>query len=83
MVIGLLFDILAIPFTLGEEVLARLRDEIDRERLITEVSIKERLQQLQLLLQDGEIAEAEYEKLEAQLTERLRIIRNIEAGGRS
>ena len=41
--------------TLSKEILAKLRDEIDKERLITEESIKERLQQLQLLLQDGEL----------------------------
>ncbi|MDZ4231108.1 MAG: hypothetical protein U1B77_04745 [Dehalococcoidales bacterium] len=55
-----------------------IRDEIDRERLITEESIKERLQQLQLLLQDGELSEEEYEKLEDQLMERLRAVREYQ-----
>ena len=64
-----------LPLTLGKEILVKLRDEIDRERLITEDSIKERLQQLQLMLQDGELSEEEYEELEARLIERLRAVR--------
>ncbi|MBI3931607.1 MAG: hypothetical protein HY325_06245 [Chloroflexi bacterium] len=76
MLIGLPFQILfGIPLTLGKEVLGRLRDEIDRERLITEESIKERLQQLQVLLQDGELNEEEYESLEEELIQRLRMVR--------
>ena len=76
MLIGLPFHILfGIPLTLGKEVLSKLRDEIDKERLVTEESIKERLQQLQLLLQDGELSEEEYEGLEAELIERLRTLR--------
>jgi predicted DNA-binding protein (UPF0278 family) len=77
--IGLPFNILfGIPLTLAKEVLAKLRDEIDRERLITEESIKERLQQLQVLLQDGELSEEEYEGLEEQLIERLRMVREYQ-----
>ena len=76
MIGGVLFDVLiGAPLTLGREVLSKLREEIDKERLITEESIKERLQQLQLLLQDGELDEREYEELETQLIERLRAVR--------
>ena len=76
MITKLLFDVLiGVPLTLGKEILVELRDEIDKERLITEDSIKERLQQLQLLLQDGELDETEYEELETQLIERLRAVR--------
>jgi uncharacterized membrane protein YgaE (UPF0421/DUF939 family) len=76
MLIDLPFNILfGIPLTLGKQVLVRLRDEIDRERLITEATIKERLQQLQVLLQDGEMTEEEYEALEEKLIERLRLVR--------
>ncbi len=79
MLIGFLSSILfGIPLTLGKEILAKLRDEIDRERLITEESIKERLQQLQLLLQDGELTEEEYEGFEAELIERLRAVREYQ-----
>jgi len=76
MITGLLFDVLVgVPLTLAREILVKLRDEIDKERLVTEESIKERLQQLQLMLQDGELDETEYEKLETQLIERLRAVR--------
>ncbi len=76
MITGLLFNVLVgVPLNLAREILVKLRDEIDKERLVTEESIKERLQQLQLLLQDGEISEVEYEELEEQLIERLRAVR--------
>jgi len=76
MLIGFLSGILfGVPLTLSREILAKLRDEIDKERLITEESIKERLQLLQLLLQDGELSEEEYEGLEEELIERLRMVR--------
>ncbi len=79
MITGLLFDILfGVPLTLSKEIMLKIRDEIDKERLITEESIKERLQQLQLLLQDGELSEKEYEELETQLMERLRAVREYQ-----
>jgi predicted DNA-binding protein (UPF0278 family) len=76
MMIGFIFDVLiGAPLTLGKEILVKLRDEVDKERLITEDSIKERLQQLQLMLQDSELSEEEYEELEVKLIERLRAVR--------
>jgi hypothetical protein len=79
MLIGFLSSILfGVPKTLTKEVLGKLRDEIDRERLITEESIKARLQQLQLLLQDGELTEEEYEGLEEHLIARLRAVREYQ-----
>jgi predicted DNA-binding protein (UPF0278 family) len=78
MLTGLLFSILGVPMTLTKEILAKLRDEIDKERLITEESIKERLQQLQLLLQDGELTEEAYEGLEEELIARLRAVREYQ-----
>lgn len=80
MIIGLLYDLLiGIPLTLSKEILLKIGDEIDKERLITEESIKERLQQLLLLLQDGELSEEEYEAMEAQLIERLRTVREYQS----
>jgi predicted DNA-binding protein (UPF0278 family) len=74
-----LYDVLiGVPLTLTKEVLMKLRDEIDKERLITEESIKERLQLLLLLRQDGELSEDEYEDLEARLMERLRAVREYQ-----
>jgi hypothetical protein len=79
MLIGFVSSILfGIPVTLSKEIFAMLRDEIDKERLITEESIKERLQQLQLLLQDGELTEEAYEGLEEQLIARLRAVREFQ-----
>jgi len=79
LIVRLLYDVLiGVPVTLSKEIMLKIRDEIDKERLITEESIKERLQQLQLLLQDGELSEEEYEELEAQLMERLRAVREYQ-----
>lgn len=81
MIVRLLYDVLmGVPVTLSKEIMLKIRDEIDKERLITEESIKERLQQLQLLLQDGELSEDEYEELEAKLMERLRAVREYQRG---
>ena len=79
MVVRLVYDILVgAPLTLCKEVMAGIRQEIDKERLITEDSIKQRLQQLQLLLQDGEIGEEEYQELEGKLIERLKAVREYQ-----
>ena len=83
MISKFLYDILiGVPLNLGKDILQKIRDEVDKERLITEESIKERLQQLQLLLQDGELSEEEYEKLEAKLMERLRAVREYQKESR-
>ena len=72
----LLYDIvIGIPLTISQKVLAGIGEAADKERLITEESIKERLQQLQLSLQENEISEEEYEEIEDMLIERLRAIR--------
>ena len=71
-----LFDVtIGIPLILGKQILEKIKDEVDKGRLITEDSIKKRLQELQLLLQDGEISEEEYEELETKLIKRLRAVR--------
>jgi len=81
MISKFLYDVLiGTPLTLGKEILEKIRDEVDKERLITEESIKERLQQLQLLLQDNELSEEEYEELEARLMDRLRAVREYQKG---
>ena len=76
MIVRLLYDVvIGVPVTLSREIMLKIRDEIDKERLITEESIKVRLQELQLLLQDGELSEEEYEELETALMSRLRAVR--------
>jgi transposase len=81
MISRFLYDVLiGSPLTLGKDILEKIGEEVDKERLITEESIKGRLQQLQLLLQDGEVSEQEYEELEARLIERLRAVREYHRG---
>jgi hypothetical protein len=79
MVMGkFVLDILSIPMTITKQMLEGLRDEVDKERLISEESIKLRLQQFQLMLQDNEISEEEYQKLEDELIERLKAVREYQ-----
>lgn len=80
MVIGkFLFDItMGIPLSLSTGLLGKIREEVEREGLATEESIKARLQTLQLSLEDGKLTEAEYDKLEAYLIERLMALRKSE-----
>ncbi|MEW6228420.1 MAG: hypothetical protein AB1700_10080 [Bacillota bacterium] len=82
MIVGkFLYDVLVgAPTTIMLQILEGLRDEVDKGRLATEESIKERLQQLQLLLESGELAEDEYEDLEEKLIERLKLVRETEKG---
>jgi len=83
MVIGkLLYDIvLGIPVTITKKTLEGIRDAVDKERLITEESVKQKIQEMQLLLQDGEMSEEEYEELEIKLIERLKAIREYHSQG--
>lgn len=77
MVLGkLLYDIvLGVPVTLTKKTFEGIRDAADKERLITEESVKQKLQELQLMLQDGSLSEEEYDEMETRLIERLRAIR--------
>ena len=83
MVLGkLVYDIvLGIPMTITKKTLEGIRDAVDKERLITEESIKQKLQELQLLLQDGNMSEEEYAELETKLMERLRAVREYRSKG--
>ena len=76
--------LIGVPLTLAMDILEKLRDEINKKSLLTEDSIKERLQELQLLLEDGDISEEEYEELETKLIERLKAVReyNKNSGGK-
>jgi len=78
----LVYDItLGIPMTITKKTLEGIRDAVDKERLITEQSIKQKLQELQLLLQDGNLSEQAYEDLEIKLIERLKAIREYHSQG--
>ncbi len=64
-----------IPAAIGRQVLEGLLEEVDRERLITEDAIKDRLYELQVSLEAREISERDYGELEDILLQRLRLIR--------
>jgi hypothetical protein len=83
MVLGkLLYDIvLGIPVTLTKKTFEGIRDAVDKERLISEDSVKQKLQELQLQLQEGKLTEAEYEELEIELIKRLKEIREFRLQG--
>ncbi|MBP9014952.1 MAG: hypothetical protein KBH15_00410 [Candidatus Atribacteria bacterium] len=71
-------SLLSTPLQLGKQVLEGIVNEVDKERLVTEEGVKKRLKELQLLLDEGKISEADYAQLEADLVERLKIIRKKE-----
>lgn len=71
-------DILLIPLNLGKQILEGIRNEVDKERLLTKEVVIDKLKELQLLLDEGKIREEEYNKLEKQIMERLRYIREME-----
>jgi hypothetical protein len=73
--------VLGVPVLIAKKTLEGIRDAVDKERLITEESVKLKLQELQLLLQDGNISEEEYEKLEIELIDRLKAIRKYRSQG--
>ena len=79
MLLNLLYDILlGAPVAICRKTMEGLRDQIDRERLITEESIKVKLQEMQLRLQNGELTEEEYDGIESELIERLRMVREYQ-----
>ena len=83
MVLGkLIYDItLGIPMTITRKTLEGIRDAADKELLITELSVKQKLQELQIQLQDGNLSEQDYELLEDKLIERLKAIREYNSQG--
>jgi len=83
MVLGKLVKdiVIGIPMTITKKTLEGIREAADKERLITEESIKQKLQELQLLLQDGDMSEEEYEELEIKLIARLKAIREYRSQG--
>jgi hypothetical protein len=83
MVFGkLVYDIVfGIPVTITKKTLQGIMEAADKERLITEDSVKQKLQEYQLLLQDGNMSEEEYEEIESQLIERLKTIRAYHSQG--
>lgn len=58
------------PFKLGMKLLEVIRDQADRELNPSESQIKEKLVELETLLESGQISETEYDAQESVLMER-------------
>jgi len=74
MVFDVLGKILAAPVNMGMKLLETIRDEADKELYPDESQIKEKLIELQTLLESGQISEREYDVQEEKLIERWREI---------
>jgi len=74
MVFDVLGKILAAPVNMGMKLLETIRDEADKELHPDESQIKEKLIELQTLLEAGQISEREYDVQEEKLIERWREI---------
>ena len=62
------------PVKMGMKLLETIRDEADKELYPDESQIKEKLIELQTLLESGQISEREYDVQEEKLIERWREI---------
>jgi len=71
-----IWELLFLSVHLAEAI----KEEVDKEALNTEEAILERLQKMQLKLQDNEISEEEYEEIEEMLIERLKSVREDKKG---
>ena len=72
-------DLLLLPLNLGKQILEGIKNQVDKERLVTKEAVREKLKEFQLLLDEGKISEEDYNRLEAQLIERLKDIRKRES----
>jgi hypothetical protein len=71
-------DLLLIPLKLGKQILEGIKNEVDKERLVTEEGIMEKLKEYQLLLDEGRISETDYDQIEKELIDRLKEVRKRE-----
>jgi predicted DNA-binding protein (UPF0278 family) len=80
----ILGKILAAPVTapakMGMKILEAIRDEADKELHPSESQIREKLIELETLLESGRISEQDYEAREAYLMERWREIQENKGG---
>ena len=72
----IMHDILMIPIALAQAI----NEDVEKETLMNEEAILERLRSLQLKLQDNQISEDEYEDSEAILIENLKTVRKSKKG---
>jgi len=71
-------DLLKMPLTLAKKVLEGIMNEVDKERLVTKEGVMEKLKEYQLLLDEGKISEEDYNQIEKELIERLKVIKRTE-----
>ncbi|MEN6349651.1 MAG: hypothetical protein ABFD08_09700 [Syntrophomonas sp.] len=69
-------DILRMSIALAQAI----NEKVEKETLMNEETILEKLRDLQLMLQDNQISEYEYEDSEAILIENLKILRKAQKG---
>ena len=71
----LIDDLLMLPFS-GFSFIMKTLQKVAEEQYTDDAPIKERLLELQLRLESGEIGEEEYEQLEAEIIRELRAVEN-------
>jgi hypothetical protein len=71
-------DLLLLPFTLAKKILEGIKNEVDKERLVTRAGVMEKLKEFQLLLDEGKISEKDYSQIEKELIQRLKEIKKTE-----
>lgn len=71
-------DLLKMPLTLAKKVLEGIMNEVDKERLVTKEGVMEKLKEYQLLLDEGKISEGNYNQIEKELMQRLKVIKRTE-----
>lgn len=71
-------DLLLMPFNLVKKILEGIKNEVDKERLVTKEGVMEKLKEFQLLLDEGKISEKDYNQIEKKLIQRLKEIKKTE-----
>lgn len=71
-------DLLLMPFNLAKKILEGIKNEVDKERLVTKEGVMEKLKEFQLLLDEGKISEKDYNQIEKKLIQRLKEIKKTE-----
>lgn len=71
-------DLLLMPFNLVKKILEGIKNEVDKERLVTKEGVMEKLKEFQLLLDEGKISEKDYNQIEKNLIQRLKEIKKTE-----
>jgi hypothetical protein len=70
-------DLLKLPFDLGVEVLQAIADNADAELLNTEVSVRHRVLETQMLFEKGDLAEEDYRITMNKLRDRLTEVKGV------